>query len=286
MNTLKDLTITIVGIGLMGGSMAGALRGHCREVIGVDRDSDAIAAALNRGLLDHGTNDLSAGVRNADMVILATPVRVILQQLDTIGALVKPSCIIFDLGSTKARIAEKMAQMPPHHQVLGGHPMCGKETSGVSSTDPQLYRGCTFILSPLARTSETTLALGRSLVEIIGAHPLVISPQRQDYLVATISHLPYLLACALVSSADETTSQDPLVWDIVAGGYRDTSRVAASDVTMMLDILLTNRDEVLRAVQTYNSHLKTLTALLENGKEAGLRAQLTKIRQTRLEMFP
>ena len=152
--------------------------------------------------------------------------------------------------------------------------------------DPALYRGCTFILCPLARTSEAALSLGCELAETTGARPLVLAGERQDFLVGTVSHLPYLLACALVATADATTSADPAAWQIVAGGYRDTSRVAGSDVTMMLDILLTNREEVLKAVRVYQAQLASLAGSLEAGDKGELRETLSTIREKRREMFP
>jgi prephenate dehydrogenase len=115
---------------------------------------------------------------------------------------------------------------------------------------------------------------------------LVLDAERQDFLVATVSHLPYLLACALVATADATTSADPAAWEVVAGGFRDTSRVAGSDVTMMLDILMTNRAEVRQAVATYQAQLGSLARLIEAGDEPALHQALTAIRETRLEMFP
>ncbi|MBL7064131.1 MAG: prephenate dehydrogenase [Anaerolineae bacterium] len=283
---LTDIHITIVGLGLMGGSLAGALRGKCRAVGGVARRAETVETALARGLIDQGTTDLARGVREADVVVLATPVRVILRQLAEIGPLLPEGCLLMDLGSTKAQIVAEMARLPDHVQPLGGHPMCGKEVSGIEAADPAIYRGCTFILTPLPRTSEDALALGRALAEAAGASPLVLEPERQDFLVATVSHLPYLLACALVATADATTSADPAAWEIVAGGFRDTSRVAGSDVTMMVDILLTNRKEVLKALDTYQTQLRHLTRLVEAGDEKEMRAVLSTMRAKRKEMFP
>ncbi|HUT21002.1 MAG TPA: prephenate dehydrogenase [Anaerolineae bacterium] len=283
---LADAQVTIVGLGLMGGSLAGALREQCRRVVGVARRTETIEAALSGGLVDQATMDLEDGAVEADIVVLATPVRVILRQLATIGPLLPPGCLLMDLGSTKGDIVAAMADLPPHVQPLGGHPMCGKEKSGIKVADPALYRERTFILSPLARTSTRALALGQALVQAVGANPLFVEAQRQDYLVATVSHLPYLLACALVSTADATTSADPLVWEIVAGGYRDTSRVAGSDVTMMLDILITNRDKVMAATEVYLSQLEQLRELVASGDEDALRARLSAIRETRREMYP
>ncbi|MGD8474435.1 MAG: prephenate dehydrogenase [Anaerolineae bacterium] len=283
---LQDCQVSIVGLGLMGGSLAGALRGKCRAVVGVARRDANVKEASRLGLIDWGTTDLVEGVGQADVVVLATPVRVIMRQLAEIGPLLPEGCLLMDLGSTKARIVKEMAHLPPHVQPLGGHPMCGKETSGIEVADAELYQGCTFILCPLSRTLESSLSLGRELAEAAGAHPLVLDGQRQDFLVGTVSHLPYLIACALVATADATTSADAAAWEIVAGGYRDTSRVAGSDVTMMLDILLTNREKVLEAVGEYQAKLAGLARSLENGDEGRLREALSTIRQKRMEMFP
>jgi prephenate dehydrogenase len=283
---LSEIRVTVVGLGLMGASLAGALRGQCKAVVGVARRRETLDRAQALGLVDRATTDLEAGVCQSDVVVLATPVRVILRQLSEIGALLAPQCLLMDLGSTKAQIVAAMAELPPHVQPLGGHPMCGKEKSGIEVADPAIYQGRTFILSPLPRTSQAALELGQALVRAAGAQPLVVEAGRQDYLVATISHLPYLLACALVSTADATTSADPLVWKIVAGGFRDTSRVAGSDVTMMVDILLTNQEEVLKALHTCVGQMHHLARLIESGDEARMRDVLSTIREKRREMFP
>jgi prephenate dehydrogenase len=285
---LQDAQVTVVGLGLMGGSLAAALtaRRACRRVVGVARRERTLTEALARGFIHDGTCHLAEGVRGADVVVLATPVRAIMRQLAEIGSLLPRGCLLMDLGSTKAQIVAEMAHLPEHVQPLGGHPMCGKEVSGIDTADPTLYQGRTFILTPLPRTSEAALALGQALADAVGAHPLVLEPERQDFLVATLSHLPYLLACALIGTADATTSADPAAWEIFAGGFRDTSRVAGSDVTMMLDILLTNREEILKALHNYQAQLQSLTRLLENDHEEELRTALHVIREKRKEMFP
>lgn len=286
MKPFAECAITVVGLGLIGGSLAGALRGHCAEVIGVDRDPQVVAEAIARGFIDRAGADLEQAVRAADIIVLATPVRTVIELVETVGPWLEPGSLLMDVGSTKAEILEAMSALPVHIQALGGHPMCGKEISGIAAADPGLFRQRTFILSPLDRTSEAALELGEQLVRAVGAVPLIIDAERQDYLVGTISHLPYLLACALVSTADATTSSDPLVWQIVAGGFRDTSRVAGSDVSMMVDILLTNREEVVNATRICETHLARLRSLVEAGDEQELRAALQYIRETRKEMYP
>lgn len=283
---LAAAEVVVVGLGLMGGSLAGALRGKCKRVIGLARRQESVDEALDMGLIDSGTTDLAEAVREADVVVLSTPVRVIMRQLEEIATHVPEGCVVMDLGSTKSLIAKNMATLPEHIEPIGAHPMCGKEVSGLGAADPSLYEGRTFILCPLPRTAPAALALAQQLARAIGARPLLLSPERQDYLSATLSHLPYLLACALVATADATTSSDPAAWEIVAGGFRDTSRVASSDVTMMTDILLTNRDEVLGALAAFTSQLQVLTDLVAEGDERAIRLVLERIRSERTKMFP
>jgi len=286
MKPLSECIITVVGLGLMGGSLAGALQGRCERVIGVDRDAHTLARALERRFVDQATTDLATGVRKADIVVLATPVRSIIRLVGQVGEWMQPGSLLMDLGSTKGLILAAMAQLPDHVQPLGGHPMCGKEISGFEAAERELFDGSTFILSPLVRTSDEALALGKALAGTVGAQPLVIEGRRQDYLVGTISHLPYLLACSLVSTADATTSADPLVWRIVAGGYRDTSRVAGSDVAMMIDILMTNREEVVKAARICGEQLADLADMVDRGDEDTLRERLVYLRNTRKEHYP
>jgi prephenate dehydrogenase len=278
--------VVVAGLGLMGSSLAAALGGHCSTVSGLARRTESIEQAVQRGFIDQGTVDPKEILPEADIVVLATPVRTILRQIDEYGPLLADGCLLVDLGSTKREILEAMDHLPRGIQPLGGHPMCGKERSGLAAADPELYAGCTFILSPLERTSPAALDLGRELIKAIGGRPIVLDAARQDHLAATLSHLPYLLACSLVRTADCVTSSDPAAWEIVAGGYRDTSRVAGSDVTMMLDILSTNRREVLESAAVFRNQFDHLIGLLENEDEDGLAAILTHSRAERWRMFP
>lgn len=286
MKPLAECRVAVLGIGLMGGSLAGALRGHCRSVVGIARRSETVEDAVGRGWIDGGGTDPTAILLEVDIVVLATPVRAILRQIREFGPLFADGSLVLDLGSTKREIVEAMAGLPISVQPLGGHPMCGKETSGLEAADPGLYRGCTFILSPLERTSAEALELGRALVETVGAHPLVLDAARQDRLVATLSHLPYLLACSLVRTADAITSGDPAAWEIVAGGYRDTSRLAGGGVEMMLDILATNRRFVLEAAGVFREELDRLLRRIDVEDAEGLRESLVFSRDERRRMFP
>lgn len=280
---LKDANFTIIGLGLMGGSFALALKEHGigRRVWGVNRRATVIDRALELGAIDGGTTDAIEGVTDADIVILATPVRVIIKLLDQIGPHLKPGCLVLDLGSTKGDIVRTMASLPAGVEPVGGHPMCGKEVSGILAAEAALYNDAVFPLTPLERTSSAALRRAERLVESIGATPIIIDADRHDRLVAAISHLPYLTAVMLVAAAVEVADEDALAWPLAASGFRDTSRLAASDVTMMYDILLTNRKYVGEMLQRYHRHLDRLIELIKNGCESELRTALEQAWQDR-----
>ena len=284
---LTERSVTVVGLGLMGGSFAAALKAHgvVRAVRGVSRRRETIERALQLGFIDSGTTDLSEGVQDAEIVILAVPVRTIIGMIPVLGDLLPPHSVLVDLGSTKAEVCHAMEKLPPDIQPIGGHPMCGKETSGLDAAEASLYEGATFVLAPLARTSEGTIHLASSLVEAIGAHSLLLEPERHDRLVAATSHLPYLLAITLVSVAENVGMKDDGVWDLVASGFRDTSRLAESDVQMMLDIVLTNRDAVEALLEQAGSYLVALSRTLQRQDETSLRAWMTSACWRRRTLF-
>ena len=220
---------------------------------------------------------------SADILVLGTPVRATIDLIRQIGGRLEDGCLVMDLGSTKTQIVAAMEELPEGVQPIGGHPMCGKEVPGIGAADPEIYRGCIFVLTPLTRTSMAARSLSIDVVNAVGAQPLWLAPERHDRLVAVISHLPYLLACALVGTAQGASSVDPIVWDLVSSGFRSTSRLAASDVTMMLDILATNREGITTAVHAFQDRLQALLQLVWSENESSARAALDAIREQRSE---
>lgn len=285
---LKECSIAVVGLGLMGASLCMDLKARqvCREVRGVARRTRTVLDAFFAGAVDLATNDLQTGVLGADIVILATPVRTIIATLEEIGPRLWPGALVMDMGSTKTDICAAMNRLPAAVQAIGGHPMCGKETAGFEAAECGLYRDATWVLSPLPRTSPDALALATELVQAVGARPLVLDAERHDRLVASISHLPFLVASALTAAVAEVGASDPTVWEVAAGGFRDTSRVAASDTQMFLDILMTNRTAVLEQIERFQAHLGSLHDLLAGGDEAGLYAALAAAQRARAGWKP
>jgi prephenate dehydrogenase len=277
-------TVAIVGLGLMGGSMALALleqRPQLR-VVGVDREPTARAQATHRGI--DAQADLSA-VGAADVVVLATPVRSILEQLPAIGERAREGALILDLGSTKRDIVRAMDQLPHRVYPIGGHPMCGKESAGFQAAEAGLYRDTVFVLTPLAETTQQTVDRAKAFVGLLGARPIVLDADRHDGAVAAVSHLPFALAATLVNLTTEMSGSDSTMFQLAASGFRDTSRLAASDTRMMLDTLLTNRDNAAMMLRAFSRELNSLADSVAAGDEHALELVLDRAGKKRREMF-
>jgi prephenate dehydrogenase len=284
---LSDATITIVGLGLMGGSLGKALvnGGACREVRGLVRHQAAAQLAVAAGAVHLAGTDPQGLLEEADLVVFATPVRTIERQIATLHSFMKTGAIITDMGSVKRNIMQAMEQLPPHIGAVGGHPMCGKETPGLHASDPDLFRGKTWVLVRPKQTDPEALTLIKEMVTVVGAQPLLMSAEDHDLVAACVSHLPYLLAATLVAVAEKTALEKPDVWKLASSGFRDTSRVAGGDLTMMMDILSANRDTVIQMLETAQRIMKAFTRSMVDNDEAGLLEALSHVHDRRASMF-
>ena len=256
----------------MGGSLALALRGYGAKLIGVDRHAATRQQALRDHIVDVVSDDLAFGLQAADLLILATPVKTILDLLAELPALRPEGCLVLDLGSTKQSINAAMNALPDGFAAIGGHPMCGKETAGLQAADATLYRRQTFILTRNGRTTPAIEETALELVNVIGAQPLFLDAADHDRLVAMVSHVPYLISALLMRRA--AALEDERVWPVSASGFRDTARLSGSDPRMMLDILLTNKTAVLEQLEGYQVGLTAVNEMLKNEDEAALSAWL------------
>jgi len=276
--------LAIVGLGLMGGSMALALRDYADKITGVDLSQTTREYAIDNCIVDVATDELYAGVNHADVVILAAPVRVILEMLQMrIGSYLRSNTLVIDIGSTKSDIVEAMANLPIGVNAVGGHPMTGKENSGIEESDATLYQNRPFVLCQSRRTTPATRLRALSLVETLQAVPIEMDAVRHDQIVAGISHLPYLVSATLVATIANQAKTDTAYWELAAGGFRDTSRLAASDVTMMGDILSTNTKAVATLLAQFRMQLAMLETMLIAGDDTNLSETLKPIRTARKE---
>lgn len=268
-------TVAIVGLGLMGGSLALALKQKypAQKIIGITRTRATLDLALARGAIDSASDQLAAA-RAANLIVLAAPVRTILRQIADLAEIAPDGAILLDMGSTKSRIVRAMDALPERLGAVGGHPMCGKEIAGFEAAEPTLYQDKIFVLTPTARTDTNALETARNLARAIGSRVIELDAARHDEIVAAVSHLPYVVSSNLAGTVGDFAKNDATVWNIASSGLSDTSRLAASDVQMMLDTLLTNSENVADLMRAYSRRFGDLADALYNGDEAALRAML------------
>jgi prephenate dehydrogenase len=271
--------LAIIGLGLIGGSIALAARarGLAAEIVACDPQVGSLAEAIASGIIEQGYSSAATAVRGADGVLLAAPVRTNLRLLREIAPALRDGAFVMDLGSTKREMVAAMAELPPHARAVGGHPMAGKEVSGLSAAEPGLFNGATFALCRTGRTGDNAAALAEALATGVGARPLWLDATAHDDLVARVSHLPYIMAAALAHAA----APEGAARALAASGYRDTSRLAYSDPDMMLDILLTNAPSIRAALASATAALAALDELLEATDEHALRAWMEEARRRR-----
>jgi prephenate dehydrogenase len=276
--------LAVVGLGLMGASLAMALRDHANTITGIDTDMHTCEYALEHNIVDHATADLYEGVHEAETVILAAPVRVILEILQMrIGSYLRSNTLLIDIGSTKHDITEAMGRLPVGINAIGGHPMAGKESSGIEAADPAIYDDRPFVLCSNRRTTPAARMRALSLVQAIGANSIEMEAERHDRIVAGISHLPYILSASMVATVAREASDDEAFWQLAAGGFRDMSRLAASDIKMMGDILSTNTRAVATLLAMFRVQLAQMETLLISGEHDKLLDMLNPVRNARLD---
>ncbi len=254
--------IAIVGLGLIGGSLAAAFKRKnvAARLLGVDQ-AEVLTQASERGLIDDGfaPEARAAALAEADLVILATPIRTILDLLREIGPELKPGALVTDVGSTKARVvATAREHLPPGVYFLGGHPMTGSEKSGVAHADPLLFENAAYVLTHEERVPEPRVQDLVELLQTVGARVLFLSPEAHDRIAAAVSHVPQILAVALMQFAAERNQREPHTLELAAGGFRDMTRIAASPYAVWADILATNRETILAALGDFQRQLQEL----------------------------
>ncbi len=273
---MQDSTVAILGLGLMGGSLAMALRGHCRRLVASDPDPAALAAARRQQVVDEADSNPEHVVRGAHVVILAAPVPAILRLLDALPCWTPDPCIVSDIGSSKAAIVEAMARLPERFEPIGGHPLCGKEKLSLANAEAGLYQGIPFLLTPLERTTARALSAANQIIDAIGARTVVLEAAAHDRMLASTSHMPYLLSSALALAMPGECAS------LAGPGFRSTSRLAGTPSAMMLGVLETNRENVLTALHALQHQLDRLEHALASENfpelEALLNAALAKYR--------
>jgi prephenate dehydrogenase len=274
--------LSVVGLGLLGGSVAKAARaeGLAGEVIGVGRRRESLEPALRDRVVDRITTDVADGVAGSDFCVLAVPVATLKALLPVVWPALPADAVLTDVGSTKAAIvrdAEALGRAAPRHFV-GGHPMAGSERSGYGISRADLFKDALVILTPTERSEPQAVKRVSEFWEAVGARVTTMDPETHDRAVAAISHLPHLVADALV---DAVLRMDPHFLDVAARGFKDTTRVAASDVRVWREIFQENRPALGQALGAFRQALDHLERLIASGDAAAVEHELDRIRRAR-----
>lgn len=278
---MQPKRISILGVGLLGGSIGLAVRSRINNcaVVGYGHRASTVNAALKMGALSEGYDQLAPAVRGADLVILCTPVGLFRPLLAELAPLLSPGAIVTDVGSTKRSIVSAAGELlPKANPFVGSHPMAGSEKRGVEFARADLYDGALCILTPTAQTDPAALKQVESFWSTLGMRTCRISPQEHDRRLADVSHLPHALAAALVATADQSSVA------LAGKGFHDMTRIAAGDGGLWRDILSDNRDNVRHSIGRLKEQLDLLLTLLEDGQADALRDWLDQAAEHRQKM--
>jgi prephenate dehydrogenase len=275
--------VTIVGLGLVGGSWGLALKasGFPGRRVGCDQP-EVLKRALAAGAIDEGAEYLEGAVRDADLVILATPVGVILDLLPQLKAIVKGIALITDVGSTKRLVCRKGAEVFDRAALfLGGHPLAGRERSGFESADAGLFRNARYVLTPLSpdHLADERVNAFVEMLKTVGAQPFITDPSSHDRAVAFLSHLPQLLSTGLASLIAEQGAEDFLPTELAASGFRDVTRLAESPYNVWRDICLTNIENIQSALESLIEKLEGMKLHLSDRELEREFKQALKLRE-------
>ncbi len=272
----------LVGLGLLGGSVAKAARAHgvADEIVAVGRDRARLEPALRDGAIDRAATDLAEGLRDVDFCVLATPVATLTALLPDVWRAVHSDAVVTDVGSTKAAIVETAERLAAGRPLafVGSHPMAGSEQAGYRVSRADLFRGATVIITPTERSDWHAVKRVGAFWEALGGRLVTLDPVTHDRATAAISHLPHLVADALV---DAVVRMDPRFLEVAGRGFKDTTRIAASDPHMWREIFQENRAGLAEALAAFRAALDALERLIAQGDAAAIEAELDRIRRVR-----
>jgi prephenate dehydrogenase len=252
----------------MGGSLALSLKDRCKHIAALDPDDEALSYAIEKKIVHRASSEPKEILEDADIVVPACPVRSIIEWVRRLPDHISHPCVVMDLGSTKARIMNAFDDLPDNFHPVGGHPICGKEQLSIKNSNADLFKEANFILVKAKRSSEIAENIAEKIVEAAGANPIWLDAETHDHALAATSHLPYLIASTLVMG---NQAQDK---KLIGPGLRSTTRLAGTPTSMMLDVLETNRERVLKEIDQFKENLGKIETALRVIDEEGLKKML------------
>ncbi len=274
----KVKKIAIVGVGLIGGSIGLAIKRKrlAKEVIGIGHRKSSIRKAIRLKAVDKGTLNLKSGVKDADIIILATPVLMIPKMAAKLKRSVKKGAIITDVGSTKSFLTNRLEKiLPKHAHFVGAHPMAGSEKRGVDKARSDLFKNSICVITKTRKTNKSAFSTIKSLWSRIGAKTVVLDPNAHDRIISEVSHLPHMVVFALLNAIEKKSLK------LASTGLRDTTRIASSDALVWKDIAISNKHEILKSIKKFKSSLGSLERAIRSGSSGKLLSTFNKAKAKR-----
>lgn len=276
--------VAIIGAGLIGGSLAMVLRqkGISSQIIGIGRGIKNLETAKKLGVVNSYTQDVQEGVKDCDLVVVATPVASIVKIVKDILPFLKNGAIITDVGSVKKAVVDEIEGfMPEKVFFIGGHPIAGTENAGVEAAFPTLFQNRKCILTPTKKTDKIALESVKAIWEAAGSQVILMERERHDKILASVSHLPHVVAYALVNAVADMTDLDENIIAYSAGGFKDFTRIASSPPEMWRDICLLNRDAILDMIKRFKARLSKLEMLIEAKDGEGIYGEFERAKEVK-----
>lgn len=268
-DAMKPVCCGFIGLGLIGGSIAKALKEHHKEITlyAYDINPETLALAKAEGIADEVSEQIGERFSECDILFLCAPVSCNDDNLLRLKEFLSKDCILTDVGSVKTGIHKQIAQAGLEHLFIGGHPMAGSERYGYANSKAKLLENAYYILTPTPSVSAEKLSFYKELVSSIGAIPLVLSYTEHDYVTAAVSHLPHVIAASLVNLVKDSDSAEGVMKMIAAGGFKDITRIASSSSTMWQQICLTNTENISALLDTYIHMLQSVKEQIDARRE-------------------
>lgn len=278
--------LCVIGVGLIGGSLARALKKAevVGEVVGAGRDVAHLEKAKSLGVIDHFETDITTAVKGCDMVVVAVPLGAMQSVFEKIAPVITNDMVITDVGSAKGSVikAAEIAFKEIPKTFIPGHPIAGTEKSGVEASFPELYENRRIIITPLETSSVNAISKVRSMWQACGADVVETTIEHHDEVLAATSHLPHMLAFSLVDTLAKMDSKNE-IFDFAAGGFRDFTRIASSDPDMWRDICLSNGDALVEMISKFSDDLQLLSKAIENNDSTYLKETFSRAKKARDE---
>jgi prephenate dehydrogenase len=262
---MTDSQVGFIGLGLIGGSIAKAIKSKYPQIniTAYDTNADALTLANKEGIVDRIATSVDGTFGNCDYIFLCAPVSLNVTYLSALKTIIKSDCILSDVGSVKANIHEQIIELGLEGNFIGGHPMAGSEKTGYKNSVSHLIENAYYVLTPASKVSEDKILRYSNLVKELGAITIVLDYKEHDYVTGAISHLPHIIAASLVNLVQKKDSKEQIMKNIAAGGFKDITRIASSSPVMWQQICLTNKENISSLLHDYINELRKVKELID-----------------------